>query len=295
MAFLVLDEAERGEFLGVGGLIVPVSRVCELETRWQGLKENYGLPRDAFLKWSPEDDVVQVLRRTGRDVPDVRRRVCEWIGRCDDIMVVGVVLQERRPDALRPGKGGVRDFYKTGVAFCVQRFARVVEERPEYGAGPHLLVVDSVAWSRGRKSPVLSDKVKRLLEKLWGGRRRSILGWMAKGHQALLREYRDWYWDGFGELKIGALGGMGFMSSWLEAHSRYMDLLQMADFVAGAFVELFSRCEVGGPVEVVRDCVKALLPVVGEIRGFGSGIWGGGIVLYPPNRELWRKVQRELL
>ena len=294
MAFLVLDEAERGEFLGVGGLIVPVSRACELETGWQELKESYGLPRDAFLKWSPEDDVARVLRSTGRDV-DVRREVCKWIGSRNEIMVVVVVLQERRPDALRPGKGGVRDFYKTGVAFWVQRFARVVEERREYGAGPHLLVVDSVAWSRGRKSPVLRDKVKGLLEKLWGGRRWSILGWMAKGHQALLEEYREWYRGGFAEFGIGALRGMGFMSSWLEAHGRYRDLLQIADFVAGAFVELFSRCGAGRAGGVAKDCAKALLPVVGEVSGFGSGIWGGGIVLYPPNRELWWKVQRELV
>jgi hypothetical protein len=292
MAFLVLDESERGEFLVVGGLIVPNEAIVHLEREWRQFKASYGLRREDPLKWAPERELAQRLKTLGRYVNDVRRDVCAWLGQRRDVAALAVVLQERRTGILRPGRGGVRDFYATGVAFCVQRFARLASENSAYASKPHAVLIDSIGWSRGRRSEIFKDTLKRMMAKLrWGGKRRSIMPWMAEGYMSLLREYKQWLDNGFTEVGVQQLAALGFLSSLVEGHGGSMDILQMADFVAGCAAELFFSVAAGRTSAVPGECMRALIPVMCQVSGFGSGVWGCGIVLYPPNERLWRSVQ----
>jgi hypothetical protein len=294
LALLVLDESERGEFLAVGGLIVPTGLACGLEAGWRQLKAKYGLSAELPLKWAPPRESVERLRAWGLNVDDIRRSVCQWLVRRSDILALAMVHEERRRGLLRPGRGGVRDFYATGVAFAVQRFAKVVAD-PKFADRPHVVVLDSIAWSRGRRSPLWDNKITRFFAgSMWGSKEQSIVPWMAKGHTALLESYGDWHRRGISGFKIPPLEQSGFVSSFLEAHGDRMDMLQIADCVCGCAAELFFSVASGRPSPVATECMRTLLPVFCQATGFGTGVWGCGIVLYPPNNELWWRVRRLL-
>jgi len=294
LALLVLDESERGEFLAVGGLIVPTGRACDLEAEWRQLKANCGLSAELPLKWAPPRESVARLRAGGLNVDDIRRSVCQWVGRRSDILALAMVHEERRRGLLRPGRGGVRDFYATGVAFAVQRFAEVVAD-PKFADRPHVVVLDSIAWSRGRRSPLWDNRITRFhVQLMWGSKRQAIVPWMAKGHKALLESYGEWHRRGFSDVKIPPLEQRGFVSSFLEAQGDRMDMLQIADCVCGCAAELFFSVASGQPFPVARECMRTLLPVFCRMTGFGTDVWGDGIVLYPPNDELWWRVRRLL-
>ena len=65
MAFLVLDESERGEFLVVGGLIVPNEAIVHLEREWRQFKASYGLRReDPLITGSSKCLTSQAAYRT---------------------------------------------------------------------------------------------------------------------------------------------------------------------------------------------------------------------------------------
>ena len=270
---------------------MPTALLSDLEAEWGELKKSYGLPVDFPLKWAPDEESLSKPKSQGLDVSHVRRRVCEWLSKRNDIVVLAMVHQERRPASCQPGKGSVRDFYAVGVAFAVQRFASLVNTN-NVSQRPHIVILDNIAWSRRRRSPLLKTRLGQLLARLeWGRQRYSIVPWMEEGYKALLQQYHQWLTEGFPKWGISPLGQMGFASSFVEAHGHWLGVLQLADFICGCAAELFSSVASDRPSPVAVDCVRSLMPVFCQVRGVGSGVWGSGIVLYPPHTELWQRVR----
>lgn len=294
MAFLVLDESERDDFLVVGGFVVPTRSICKLESMWAGLKKSFGLPVGTPLKWHLAKEVARQLTAHNVNISALRHNVCTLLRDFADIAVLAIALQERRKGPFRPGKGGVRDFYMTGVAFAVQRFAKLVATDESYNEKPHVVLLDNIAWSRGRTSPLWDSKVmQRVVRLRWGLQERSIVPWMSGGHKALLESYSKWWLNGFPEVGLTTpLIHYGFVSSFFEAQGERTYLLQMADFVCGAVSELIHSVQSGKPSEIAVRCVKTLIPVFCRVNGFGDGVWGCGIVLYPENLFLWEKLRK---
>lgn len=239
-----------------------------------------------------------------------RRRAADKLGKLP-IEIVSIVLQERRTayatrgslsggmirqvvelwKRIHPHGGGVRHFYLRGVEFALQRFVdHVAGIRCEL-AEPSRLVLDDLNWARnqGRKTKQLMGKLAELPEAdTW-----VIRNWMERGLNAAYDAYARWYASGFSPPYdgLGALGGLGFESSFYQCTDERSDAMQVADFVAGAtgaFVTEVARRKPG----VARECVRAFRRCFrASGTRFGGGMWGNGFVLWPPKSNLWKHVK----
>ena len=311
MPVMYLDESEQGDFLAVGGFYCRVGEVREVESAWAQAKADMGLEPTQAMKWSPRGVEQERLKAT-IGVDEARRCVASVIAGLP-LEIVGIVLQERRGSYavlgrcsrgvievdiaewkdIYPRGGGARHFYPRGVEFALQRFADHLRLlAPENREHSHL-VLDDLQWASnpGRMTKKLTAQLEKMPETdSW-----VIRDWIEKGAQALREAYARWYRTGFAKPyeRLGNLEALGLESTFHECHDRWSDAMQVADFIAGcfgAFVSDLARGEQG----VARDCVRALRPRIRATGSIGSGLWGNGFVLWPPNPEIWAKAKGAL-
>ncbi|SRR5579875_148426 len=302
MPVMFLDESEQGQFLCVGGVYAAVSAVGRVEARWRDLKQRLGLgPGDCF-KWSPEERVTKKLK----SLAEARLAAAELVASLEEMTAVSVVLQERRGNYVvsEPGRkreilswdqlsgnqrGGVRHFYLRGLEFAVQRFARDCDPPEEHAA----IVVDNLDWTRNPKN---RKTLVRMLKRLPQADKWAIKDWIKKGTEAAREAYARWLHEGLDSpgYQTRPLKDLLFESTFHEAAGRWSDALQIADFIAGCSAAFFAdldKDKVGGASE---RYLRLLLPRLRNRPGVGCGVWGNGLVLWPPNHTLWEVAKKRL-
>lgn len=310
MPIMYLDESEQGQFLSVGGFFIATSKLPDVESQWVAFKQGLGLRASDVFKWRVDQDVRSRIEQKGYSIDEARIQAAELVAALDHVVALAIVLQERRGRyvvlgegknaevELRSwhevyGKGGaVRHFYARGVEFALQRFAIHSSKAGTQGE-PCQVVLDDLGWSQTGK---MTRDLSRKLDQLPDADHWVIRGWMEKGPEALRQAYSDWYEKGFqsAPYQCSPLRSLRFEATFHESHATWSPALQIADFIAGCAAAVFSQLSYNRSPGAASECLRTMLKRFMHDNSFGFRVWGDGIVLYPPNRDLWNLVKNSL-
>lgn len=271
-----VDESEKGDFLAVGGVIVPWDGVPDIVNEWRNMKEDVGLDPDMEVKWNlPEDHPTRrKLELQGQPTRELKEKTIEFISSQKEITCVVAVMFEKRsiPFWKRKWKStSVRDFYCEGLRYVLQR---VAEETVIHGAQSCVVVCDT---------PEL-------------GKKRFKNGSIRRGPKAVEEVYAEWYnkkgvdVGPSGQYHNGPLRSIRFHPSVLIGDASYHDMLQIADVVVGVTKDWIYTVRTGKNDSWVIEQIRKLK------QGFRGkpDFFGNGLILWPSENKLWQQLRESL-
>ncbi|BDG17683.1 DUF3800 domain-containing protein [Thermus brockianus] len=275
---LWVDESEKGDMLVVSGVLTTWESVCNIVRDWRRLKENFGLPPEAEIKWNlPQGhETRRLLEETGKTTRDLCEKLTDFIAERDDLTCVTAVMLEKRNllswKRIFP-KASVRDFYCEGLKYLIQRAAEEVVEDKLQGC---VVVCDT---------PGL-------------GRNLFTSGTIRRGPGAVEKAYLNWYHSGAGvgpgrQHHKGPLATIGFHPSVLTGDATYHDMLQIADVIAGVTREWVNAVRDNRSSSWELDRFQRVRDRFRNRHG-NPGFFGDGFVLWPWHNELWVSLQQSV-
>lgn len=285
MHCLFLDESERGEVLGLGGMFLRIDDMPAVRAKWRHLKSQAGLSAEHEVKWSlPKRHPTRV--KLG-DIGASTRGLCEACISClstaSELTCIVVVMEERRASdkwkRLLGRKTSVRDFYPEALRYNLQRFAREVHTNNL--SGPHFVVIDTP------ELPSTQAPLRELPRETTFVAQASELG----------ARYMEWCLRGCESgpqtRNLPCPDSLGFHPALLESHAKYDDFLQMADVIVGcttAWVQQVRAAERGKKTNIDWhiDQVRSLKP------RFRVPMFGDGFVFWPEDLRFWETLKSSL-
>jgi len=272
-----IDESEKGEFLVVAGVLVPWDSVPSIVRGWRDLKEDFGLSRDAEIKWNvPSDHPTRMkIEELGKKTKDLLNDASDFITQQDELVCVSIAMAEKRADVSFWKKyiwsqASVRDFFCEGLKYLLQR------------------VAEEVVLVKACSCVVICDTPEL-------GKKAFTSGSIRRGRKAVEESCRDWYRNGVSvgpgkKHHDGPLEEIGFHPSILIGDATYHDMLQIADIVAGVtrawIINVRDGCTNSWEVDRFKVVSSRFRRRYGSPKFFGDGF-----VLWPWDNQLWEKLQ----
>ncbi|MDW8072499.1 MAG: hypothetical protein RMK79_13650 [Anaerolineae bacterium] len=275
---LWIDESERKPLLTVGGVLLDWDRVPCIVKKWRTLKQTLGLQQDAEIKWNPPSNhpTRNALNKAGRSTRELGEAAVKFIASSFMTCIVCVMLDKRQDALWRKiwRKTSVRDFYCEALRFILQR---VSEECTCLKSESCVVVCDT---------PGLGKDTFHIAS-------------IRRGAKALEKAYAEWYQQGVGsgpgkKTGSGSLERLGFHPSVLVADASYHDMLQIADVVVGTIRDWVGAVRDRRPDQWIFAQAKTLLPRFRQRHG-QPDFWGDGLVIWPPQPDLWQRLKDSLV
>lgn len=274
---LNLSNGTRG-ILTVGGILLCAEKVSEIVKKWRDLKRDMGLPEDAELKYNlPKDSPTRkILEKQGISPFALTNKGLDFLVQMQSsITAIVAIMVDRRRRADRGPETNVLQFYCEGLRFCLQRVA----EEAQLLNVSSVFVISDTPPSLGKGDPVYYNSI-------------------CYGRNVVQEAYKHWYKAGVGggprnRNGAGILKDLGFSSSILYTNATYEDVLQVADL------------SVSGVGKWIKEVLRGHIPRqhIEQVRRFASifrkrhgkpGFWGDGLVLWPPDKDLWESLKTQI-
>jgi len=276
------DEAERGNILVLGGFFAPFVAVNSLVSDWRNLKKSLGLEPWAEVKWklSQKHPTRRQLEKASHTTRELSKKAVETIATWPTVTgLVAVMIETRREETTRMIKdlfgmsASVRDFYCEALEYLLQRLAEEAEEDQWDGC---FVACDTPGLGKG----------KLRWGKLW------------REPAAHYKKYKNCFEVGPGHgpgkrFSEKSLCSLGFYPSLLIADATFDDMLQIADVIVGCIADWVGSVSNGDVDPWLLGLAKKMAGILRSQHG-SPNFWGDGLILWPPQSELRRKLQQSI-